>query len=77
MKKVKSEETKLDKVVKKSKVLYYMIGAIGMLVSLGIMLAFWLPKKSRKIESVTDCPDEIIPYPVDDDETEEEEVEEL
>ena len=67
MKKTKTEETKLDKVVKKSKVLYYVIGAIGMLFSIGIIAAFFIPKKSRKIESIQDCPDEIIPYPVDDD----------
>lgn len=71
MKKINKD--KLDKAVKKSKVVYYVIGAIGMLFSLGILAAFFIPKRTcKKIESVSDCPDEIIPMAVDDDDEVEE-----
>ena len=74
--KIKTND-KLDKAVKRSKVVYYVIGAIGMLFSLGILAAFFMPKKScKKIESVNECPEEIY-MPDEEDIDDEKEVEQV
>lgn len=76
MKKIKTND-KLDKAVKTSKVIYYVIGIFGMLVSLVMLLKFWGPKKScKKIDSVCDCPEEIY-MPEEEDIDDEKEVEEV
>lgn len=76
MKKIKTND-KIDKAVKTSKVVYYVIGAIGMLFSLGILAAFFIPRRNcKKVESVCDCPEEIY-MPEEEDIDDEKEVEEV
>lgn len=72
MRKINNE--KLDRGVKKAKLIYYIIAAVTTVVSLVIFAATFMPKKSKRIESISDCPEELIPGQDDDDE---EEVEEL
>lgn len=71
MKKINNE--KLERGVKKVKIVYYLIAAITTVISLVIFAATFMPRKSKKIESISDCPEELIPGQDDDDE----EVEEL
>lgn len=71
MRKINNE--KLDRGVKKVKIVYYVIAAITTVVSLVIFAATFMPRKSKKIESISDCPEELIPGQDDD----EDEVEEL
>lgn len=71
MRKINNE--KLDRGVKKVKIVYYLIAAITTVVSLVIFAATFMPRRSKKIESVADCPEELIPGQDDDDD----EVEEL
>ena len=68
-----SNETKLDKGIKKAKLAYYIIAAIGTAISAVILLGLFYPRKSKKIESISDCPEELIPGQ-DDDEDEAEEL---
>lgn len=71
MRKINNE--KLERGVKKVKIVYYIIAAITTVISLVIFAATFMPRKSRKIEFISDCPEELIPGQDDD----EEEVEEL
>lgn len=69
-----SNETKLDKGVKKAKIVYYIIAAIGTAISAVILLGIFYPRKSKKIESISDCPEELIPGQDDDGDDEAEEL---
>lgn len=50
----------MEKLTKFSKAVYWTVGAIGAIISVVFMLKIF-PKRSKAIESVLDCPDEIIP----------------
>lgn len=73
MRKIKNND-KLDRAIKKAKLVYYIIAAIGTAISAVILLGLFGPRKSKKIESISDCPEELIPGQDDDDEVEEEEL---
>lgn len=68
---------KLDRMVKKSKIFMYIVFALGTIVSLvgGFVLWKKMFGTTKKIESISDCPEEIYTCP--DDDEDDEEVEEL
>lgn len=69
------KKEKIEKVYKTSKIIYWIIGAIGMVISTIILTIFFWPRSTKKINSICDCPEELYTVPEDDDE--EEEIEEL